>query len=490
MAPAAVEAGRRGARAARRPAGGDGPGLLEAGQRRELRGQAVTVVGLARSGVAAAKLLARLGATVTASDRHPAERLGADLAELRRSGIRLELGGHRPRTFLQADLIVVSPGVDLRLPILARARAARIPIISEVELAYRACRGRFVGITGTNGKSTTTSLVGAILAAAGLPAVVAGNIGTPLCEVASGVRAGQLVVAELSSFQLEAIVTFRAQVAAFLNLTPDHLDRHADLGEYAAAKARIFENQRPEDLAVLNADDPLVLRAAQGGAARQVFFSRFLELPDGAFARGDRLVLARDGAGEPICEAGELQIQGVHNVENALAAAATAGALGVGPAAIRTGLLGFRGLEHRLELVDVIDGVRFVNDSKGTNVGSVVRSLESYPGPVVLILGGKDKGSDFGPLASLVRERVRGLVLLGEARGKIRAALAGACEEVREVASLDEAVRVAGAAARAGEVVLLSPGCASHDMFGDFEERGRAFRAAVAAWRADREAGR
>ena len=464
--------------------------MIEGTHRLELRGQAVTVVGLARSGIAAAKLLARLGATVTASDRNPAGQIRADLTELRRHGITLELGGHRPRSFLRADLIVVSPGVDLRLPILAKARAAKVPVISEIELAYRVCRGRFVGITGTNGKSTTTSLVGAILEAAGVPAVVAGNIGIPLCEIASEVRPGQLVVAELSSFQLEAIVTFRAQVATFLNLTPDHLDRHADMREYAAAKARLFENQRPEDVAVLNADDPLVLQAARGAIARQVFFSRFVALPEGASARDEALILARDGVEERICAAGELRIQGVHNVENALAAAATAATLGAGPAAIRAGLLSFRGLEHRLELVDVIDGVRFVNDSKGTNVGSVVRSLESYAGSVILILGGKDKGGDYAPLVPLVRERVRGLILLGEARGKIRAALAGACAEVREVERLEEAVRTAGAMATEGEVVLLSPACASYDMFQDYEERGRAFRAAVAAWRAAREVGR
>jgi UDP-N-acetylmuramoylalanine--D-glutamate ligase len=349
---------------------------------------------------------------------------------------------------------------------------------SEVELAYRLTPARFLAVTGTNGKSTTTSLLGAMVESAGIPHVVAGNIGTALCEVVPALTAAHWVVAELSSFQLETTVAFRPHVAILLNLAPDHLDRYDAVGDYYAAKARIFLNQTPEDFAVLNADDPLVLECARGIRSRVCLFSRLRTVGDGAFLRGSRLVVRRGGRTEPVCETAAIRIQGVHNAENSLAAAAAAAAIGVPAEAIASALAGFPGLPHRLELVAEVGGVRYVNDSKGTNVAAVVRSLEGYAGGLILIAGGKDKGGDFTPLRPLVQTRVKTMILLGQARAKIRAHLDGACP-MEDAASLEAAVERASRIAVPGDTVLLSPACASFDMFRDFEERGEMFRRAV-----------
>jgi UDP-N-acetylmuramoylalanine--D-glutamate ligase len=453
----------------------------------ELRGKRVTVVGLARSGIAACKVLAERGARVLATDRSPRERLRGDLATLEARGVRIEAGVHRPESFLEADLIVVSPGVPTELDLLGLARSRGVPIWGEVELASRLTRARFLGITGTNGKSTTTSLLGAMLDAAGFPTVVAGNIGTALCEVVTRLTAAHWVVAELSSFQLETIVTFRPHVAVLLNLAPDHLDRYADLPGYYAAKARIFLNQTAEDYAVLNADDPPTLEWARGIRARPRLFSRTRTMGDGAFVRDDHLVVRSAGRPEAACGVGEIRIQGLHNLENSLAAAAAAAAIGAPVGAIGAALRQFPGLPHRLELVAEVDGVRYVNDSKGTNVGAVVKSLEGYRGGVILLAGGKDKGGDFRPLRPLLETRVKTLLLLGQARDTIRSHLAGACP-MEEAASMQAAVARAGEIAVAGDTVLLSPACASFDMFRDFEERGEVFRQAVRDLASRREA--
>lgn len=446
----------------------------------EIRGKRVTVVGLARSGVAACRVLAERGARVVGTDRAPRERLRGDLAALETRGVRIEVGGHRAESFLDTDLIVISPGVPTELDLLARARSRNIPVWGEVELAYRLTPARFLGITGTNGKSTTTSLLGAMLDAAGFPVVVAGNIGTALCEVVTTLDASHWVVAELSSFQLETIADFRPHVAVLLNLAPDHLDRYADLEGYYAAKARIFMNQTPEDFAVLNADDPPTLALGRGVRPRPCLFSRTRTVGDGAFVRDARVAVRWEGRTQSVCAVGEIRIQGVHNLENGLAAAAAAAAVGVPPAAIGSALRGFPGLPHRLELVAEYDGVRYVNDSKGTNVAAVMKSLEGYADGVILIAGGKDKGGDFAPLRSLVETRVKRLLLLGQAREAIRAQLAGACP-MEEVPTLEAAVLRAAETAVAGDTVLLSPACASFDMFRDFEHRGDVFRQAVRA---------
>jgi UDP-N-acetylmuramoylalanine--D-glutamate ligase len=452
-----------------------------------LRGKRVTVVGLARSGVAACTLLARLGAGVVASDRAPRERLEPAATALEALGVRVETGAHRPESFLTADLIVVSPGVPTTLPPLAAARAQGIPLWGEVELAARLTPARFLGITGSNGKSTTTSLLGAMLAAAGIPSLVAGNIGTPLCAVAPDLTADHWVVAELSSFQLETIVTFRPHVALLLNLVPDHLDRYPDLDGYYAAKGRIFGNQTAGDFAVLNADDPEVLRRAAGIAAQPLLFSRTRGVERGACLEGGQLVLRRSGRSEPVCGTEAIRIRGLHNLENALAASAAAAAVGVPAAAMAEALQTFPGLPHRLELVGELRGVRYINDSKGTNVGAVAKSLEGFEGGVILIAGGRDKAGDFRPLRPLVATRVKALLLLGEARHAIREQLGDVCP-MEEVGSLGEAVARGAALGAAGDTVLLSPACASFDMFRDFEQRGDVFREAVRALMAGRQA--
>jgi UDP-N-acetylmuramoylalanine--D-glutamate ligase len=451
----------------------------------ELRGKRVTVVGLARSGVAACAALAERGALVLGTDRAPRETLRGDLAGLEARGVRLETGGHRAESFARTDLIVISPGVPTDLDLVAQARARGVPVWGEVELASRLTAARFLAITGTNGKSTTTSLLGAMLEAAGYPVVVAGNIGTALCEVVTTLGPSHWVVAELSSFQLETIVTFRPHVAVVLNLAPDHLDRYATVEDYYAAKARIFLNQIPEDVAVLNADDPPTLARTRHIRAQLRLFSRMRAVGDGAFVHADRLLVRRAGRTAVACGVGEIRIQGLHNLENSLAAAAAASAIGTPAPAIGAALRDFPGLPHRLELVAELGGVRYVNDSKGTNVGAVVKSLEGYTGGVILIAGGKDKGGDFAPLRPLVATRVKTLLLLGQARDVIRAQLAGACP-LEEVSTLEAAVQRGAEIAAPGDTVLLSPACASFDMFRDFEHRGEVFRDAVrrlAAWR-------
>ncbi len=439
----------------------------------------MTVVGLARSGAAACRLLASQGALVTGSDHSPATMIRTDLEDLERKGVILEVGFHRPDTFLQADLIVVSPGVDTHLPLLQEARSQAVPVWSEVELAFRACQAPFVAITGTNGKSTTTTLIGLMLKHAGRRALVAGNIGTALCDVVPGLSQECWVVAEVSSFQLETIEAFRPRVAVLLNIAPDHLDRYADLGAYLEAKGRIFLNQESEDAAVLNAADPLTSEAAIHGRARKIYFSQRQPMAEGAFVQDGSLWLRLGGKAEVICHLEDLRIEGSHNTENALAAIATAGLLGVPSHSMRESLKHFPGLAHRLEPVAEIAGVRYFNDSKGTNVAATVKSLESFPpGSVILIAGGLDKGADFRPLIALVKERVKATILIGQAREKLQATLKGACP-VHTAAHLDEAVEAARTFALPGNVILLSPACSSFDMFRDFEERGEIFKAAV-----------
>jgi len=452
----------------------------------DLRGKRVTVVGLARSGYAACKVLAERGANVLATDESPAEKLRVDLAELSRWGVRLETGGHTPQSFAEADLIVISPGVDLWLPPLARAISLGIPVWGEVELAYRLTTARFIGITGTKGKGTTATLTGDILQRAGHGVVVAGNIGRPLCDVVPTLSHDAWVVAELSSFQLETIVTFRPHVAVLLNLAPDHLDRYATLQDYYAAKARIFAYQTPEDFAVLNADDPLVLEHAQGIRSRVHLFSRTRTVGDGTFLRGDRLIVRRGGQTEPICEASAIRVQGAHNLEDALAACAAAGALGIAREPMAEALRAFGGRAHCMETVAEIDGVRYVNDAKATNVFAVRRALEASDDPVILIIGGRDKREDFSPLAPLLQGRARAVIAIGEARAKILEAIGGCCPAETAEGMADAVARAARRAVR-GDMVLLSPGCTSFDMFRNAEERGEVFRRAVHELQSGRE---
>jgi UDP-N-acetylmuramoylalanine--D-glutamate ligase len=445
----------------------------------ELEGKRVLVVGLARTGVATALFCAARGGHVTATEERGAAALGDVVPRLREAGCTLELGGHGNETFLAQDLIVPSPGVPTALPGLAAARAASIPIWSEIELAWRFLRGRFVAITGSNGKTTTTSLVGHILGAAGRPVIVAGNIGTPLIACVDDSREDSVTVAEVSSFQLELIDSLRPDIAALLNLTPDHIDRHGSLEAYRRAKLRIFENQTDRDAAVLNADDAQVTQYAPA-RPRLFWFSRARRVASGAFVQDGQIVFRRDGQDLALLGLADIGLRGAHNVENALAAASIAFLLGVEPANIAAGVSSFSGVEHRLEFVAQIGGVDFYNDSKATNVDAATKAIEAFPGGLLVILGGKDKDGDFAPLAELLRQRARQVFLIGAAAGKIEAQL-GAAVPMVQAGTLDRALALAVELARPGDSVLLAPACASFDQFENYEHRGRVFKQLVRA---------
>jgi UDP-N-acetylmuramoylalanine--D-glutamate ligase len=446
----------------------------------DLQGKRVLVVGLGRSGVAAARLCAARGARVTVTDSRGAGDLGAALASLP-AGVEQALGGHPEAVFTGADLIVLSPGVP-EIPALRAARTAGVAITGEMELASRFVSATLVAITGTNGKSTTTTLSGAILAETGRPTFVGGNLGQPLAEVVGTPAAGSggICVVEASSFQLETVETFRARVAVLLNITADHFDRHDGLEGYAAAKARIFHAQQRDDFAVVNADDPLAMRVSEGIVARRVVLSTQRRLTEGGWIDGESLVLALPGGDEERYPAQLPALTGKHNQSNALAALVAGRLAGAKLDEARRGLLAFRALPHRMELVAEANGVAYFDDSKGTNVGAVVAALAGFPRPVVLIAGGRDKGQDFTPLAPLVKRRVAHLVLIGEGADRIGAAWTGV--PASRAGALAEAVDQAFAAARAGasRTVLFSPGCASFDMFQDYEDRGRRFKDEVA----------
>jgi UDP-N-acetylmuramoylalanine--D-glutamate ligase len=443
-----------------------------------LSGRRVTVVGLARSGVAAARLLHDVGADVTGVDAKPVASLGREALALREAGLRIVTGADAA-AFAGAALVVVSPGVPLDSPQLAPARAAGVPIIGELELGWRGMEAETIAITGTNGKTTTTALTGALLADRPRPVLVAGNIGTPLAAHALTFARDGLLVAEVSSFQLETIDTFHPRVAVVLNVTPDHLDRHGSFEAYLDAKARIFLNQGPMDCSVLNADDPAAASLAPRTRAHVIWFSRRGRLDHGVFVHDGWVAAKLNGHVEEICPLAEMQLRGQHNVENVLAATACALWLGAGVEAIRGGIGRFRAVEHRIEFVRDLRGVQFYNDSKGTNVASTIKALESFDEPVVLIAGGKGKGQDFAPLAETARGRVSHAVVIGEDGGKIAAALAAAGISVSAATSMQAAIDAARAHAGRGGVVLLSPACASFDMFDNYEHRGAVFKRLV-----------
>jgi UDP-N-acetylmuramoylalanine--D-glutamate ligase len=450
-----------------------------AAYRQWLSERTTAVVGLARSGVAAARLIRRLGGRVLASDSGARESLSAQARDLEHLGCALWTGGHPDAAFAGADLVVVSPGVPLELPALEAARARGVPVIGELELGWRVMEADLVAITGTNGKTTTTALTGELVGGTGRPLLVGGNIGTPLCAHALDFPADGLVVAEASSFQLETTELLRPRVAAVLNVTPDHLDRHKTFERYVEAKSRIFANQTPADCAVLNADDPVAASLAPRTHARVLWFSRLTPLDHGVFVRDGWIVAKLNGHVEEICPLGEIPLRGQHNVENVLAAAACALWTGLSPESIRRGIGAFRGVAHRIERVLDERGVTYYNDSKGTNVASTIKALESFTEPVVLIAGGKGKGQDFGPLGQAARGRVRQAVLIGADRAQIRAVLETAGVPCMAAGSMQEAVAAARSLAGVGDVVLLSPACASFDMFDSYEHRGDVFKTVV-----------
>jgi len=443
----------------------------------DLAGKRVLVVGLARTGIATALFCAARGARVTATEEHKEEHVLEAAARLRAAGVALELGGHERQTFLQQDLIVPSPGVPMSLPHLVAARASGVIVWSEVELAWRFLRGRLVAITGSNGKTTTTALTGHILESAGIPTLVGGNIGTPLISLAELSSDSAVTVAEVSSFQLEAIDAFHPEVGVLLNITPDHLDRHAGFDDYVKAKARLFENQGEHDAAVLNADDPTAARLAPSGP--QVFWtSRAKRVAAGAYLRDDQVVFRREGSETVLLRREDIPLRGEHNVENVLAASAAAFLAGAAAGRIAAAVRSFAGVEHRLEFVAEIGGVSFYNDSKATNVDATLKAVDAFAGNLLLILGGKDKGSDYTVLREPLRQRVRQVLLIGAATDKIAAQLGDVVPQER-AGTLQRAVRTAFEQARPGDVVLLAPACASFDQFENYEHRGRVFKQVV-----------
>jgi UDP-N-acetylmuramoylalanine--D-glutamate ligase len=446
-----------------------------------LAGRRVTVVGLARSGVAAARLLVAAGARVVATDAKPLDGLSADARALQAFGVTLMAGNPGALPFVDADLVVVSPGVPLDGDQLVAAHEARIPLIGELELGWRASEADTIAITGTNGKTTTTALTGALLAEQSRPVLIAGNIGTPLAAAAPRFAADGLIVAEVSSFQLETIEHFRPRVAVVLNITPDHLDRHHTFEKYVAAKARILENQGADDGVVLNADDEATRALAPRARGAVTLFSRRRALDRGVFVCDGWITARLAGLPQSICPLSEIPLRGQHNVENVLAATACALSTGLAPEQIRRGVAGFRAVAHRIEFVESLEGVQYYNDSKGTNVESTIKAIESFSERIVLVAGGKGKGQDFGPLAAAARGRVTRAVLIGEDAAVLAAAFEAAAIPVTRRASLAEAVAAAREAAAPGDVVLLSPACASFDMFENYEHRGDVFKRLVRA---------
>jgi len=443
----------------------------------DLASKKVLVVGLARTGIATALFCAERGAHVTATEARPETEIAETAAKLRAAGVTLELGGHRAETFAEQDLIVPSPGVAPMMPALAAARAIGVPVWSEIELAWRFLRGRLICVTGSNGKTTTTSLIGHILETAGLPVQIAGNIGTPLISRVDLSSDASFTVVEASSFQLESISAFRPDIGVLLNVTPDHLDRHGSIEAYSRAKARLFENQTEEDAAVINADDAIAPQYAPGGP-RVFWFSRLKRVASGCYLRGEEIVFRSDGVESVLLERKIIGLRGSHNIENVLAAGTAARLAGVEPAEIAEGVRTFAGVEHRIEYVATISGVEYFNDSKATNVDATLKALDAFPGNVLVILGGKDKGSDYRILRQALRSHARMALLIGSAADKIEADLAGVIP-VERAGTMARAVEVASRSAKPGDIVLLAPACASFDQFDNYEHRGRVFKQLV-----------
>jgi UDP-N-acetylmuramoylalanine--D-glutamate ligase len=447
----------------------------------DVRGKKLLVIGAARSGIACAKFLLARGATVALNDAKPFEKWSAEAQALRNEGVGC-LAGEVPSWLLdQIELVVLSPGVPSKAIPIRYAERAGAEVIGEVELASRYLKGRIIGITGSNGKTTTTQLTGELLKDAGLPTQVGGNIGTPLISLVETSQEDGWTVVELSSFQLETIKGFHPKVAAALNVTPNHMDRYESFTDYAAAKHRIFMNQTPEDLAVLNADDEIVSSWGAGLRAHVSSFSVKRELEEGLFLRDRQIVSRSAGRESVLLNSQEMKLRGLHNVENVLAAISIGLACGAGPESMRETIKRFEPVEHRLEFVTEIRGVKFYNDSKATSVDATLKALEAFqddPGKVVLILGGRGKKAPYAPLAPLVSEKVRKLVLIGEDADTIAAEL-GEFATFEKGKDMADAVTLSFNAADVGDTVLLAPACASFDMFDTYEHRGRIFKDAV-----------
>jgi UDP-N-acetylmuramoylalanine--D-glutamate ligase len=446
----------------------------------ELKGKKVLVVGLGKSGLAAALFLRRRGALVTVSDVRSAEALAKEIPALIEAGIMVESGGHGLLTFRRQDLIVVSPGVPLDTPELAQVKHFGLPVIGELELAARFLKGHTLAVTGSNGKTTTTTLLGEILKAGGLPTLVGGNIGLPVVALIDDSTDDTWSVLEVSSFQLETTVQFHPEIAVILNITPDHLDRHGSFENYCAAKERIFAAQTAEDCLVLNADNTPCAHAAARSAAKVYWFSIEHPVDQGAWLEQGSVVYraAEDAATEHVMPLRGIPLKGAHNIENVLAAVVSARLAGVPAEVIRGAVESFQAVEHRLEYVITHNGVAYYNDSKATNVDATAKAIAAFSGGIHLILGGKDKNSDYTLLSDLLRERVSAVYTIGSAAAKIESHLRGVVS-IYSCVTLDKAVASAAAAARPGEVVLLAPACSSFDQFENYEHRGKVFKQLV-----------
>ena len=459
----------------------------------ELAGARVTVVGLARSGIAACRLLQTAGARVTVADRKELSELAGILGTIDTDRVGIRVGPGYEASLDDADLVVISPGIPYRIDALERVRRRGVKVISEIELASQFLRNPILAVTGTNGKSTTVTLIGQFLAKSGKSAFVGGNLGTALSEAAAATLEAcqtgrpdpyEYFVVEVSSFQLETIERFHPWLAACLNITVDHQDRYTSLDEYVAAKWRIFENQTASDYALVNLDDARVAASRSYIKAKRLGFTCTQSVgpgwDGGTFLEGDRIVTTVTGAQQEICRRGEIRLIGNHNLENVMAAVTYAVLCDCSMAAVREVLATFPGLEHALEMVRERRGVRYVNDSKGTNVDATLKALESIDQPIWLIAGGRDKGGDFSRLTQVLKRRAKCVILIGEAASLMRTAWSGIVE-LRVAATLREAVDLAAREASPGDVVLLSPACASFDMFADYQDRGRQFKACVSA---------
>jgi UDP-N-acetylmuramoylalanine--D-glutamate ligase len=438
----------------------------------------ISILGMARSGTAVAQLVRKYGGIPFVTEMKPAERVTNEMRLLEEMGISFEVGGHTERAMREVDFFIVSPGIPATAPFMQEIERRHLPVFSEIEVTSWLCPANIVAITGTNGKSTTTALTAHLLNTAGKKAVATGNIGSPFAHDVVTLSDRDYAVVEVSSFQLERIETFKPKVATILNITPDHLDRYKEFEIYAEAKYRIADSQDSSDYLVINSDDEILRAAKFWGTPKIIHFSTRTVVSQGVFAKDGELVYALEGRSGTICRTNELGVPGPHNIANCAAAAAMVLALGIDAADIARGLKSFKGIAHRIEFVAEVDGVRYINDSKATNVDSVYVALQSLDRPMILIMGGRDKGGDFTRLAPLMTGRVKEIILIGEATEIIARQLTGAAP-LERATDIFAAVKLASHRAKAGDAVMLSPGCASFDQFRDFEERGDKFKEAV-----------
>lgn len=444
------------------------------------KGKNFLVLGIGRSGQAVARVLKDLGFNVTISDAKTEQELNKDFSSLLQAGIKLALGNQNPDLLNGVDSVILSPGISINIPLIQEAQKRNLEIMSEVEVAYRLCPAPIVAITGTNGKTTTTTLTGEMLKMTAKPVVVGGNIGTALSQEIAGIGSNGVVVAEISSFQLEAVSEFHPFIAAILNITPDHIDRHGSFENYQFTKERIFANQQIDDYLILNYDDPQVREMGSKTKSQVVYFSTKHELNEGVFVQGTALTIKWQGNQSTVCQVKDMKLFGTHNVENALAACAVAFFAGVRISDMAKVLKSFTGVEHRIEPVKEVNGVMYYNDSKATNPESAIKALEAFSGNIILIAGGRDKMTDLTAFMKLIKTKVDHLILLGEAQERFsNDAKKHDITNIHAVNSLDEAVKLAHQLAKSPQVVLLSPACASYDMFTSYEHRGKVFKELV-----------